>query len=211
MSVYERSIVMYRKTLSVITCSLLMAIVPNAWAQHGHGEEGEHGKPAKFVMPKTFKAGMREIEHRLHEIAELIEHKELDEVHAQADVIMKVGKMMGQLALKKDSGVPRTAVKEINLAGKALAAHFDAIDKAGDSGDLYGTKRVFHEMIEVAETLYQYAPNYACPMKCEGKKTYGKSETCRKCGMNLKVVKFHIGHEDEPGEKHDKHDKHDDD
>ena len=55
---------MYRKTLSVVTCSLLMAIVPDALAQHGHEEEGEHGKPAKFVMPKTYKAGMREIEQR---------------------------------------------------------------------------------------------------------------------------------------------------
>lgn len=197
---------MYRKTLSVIVCSLVMAIVPGAWAQHGHGDEKGHGKHAKFTMPTTYQAGMREIEHRLHEIAELIEHKELDEVHAQADVILKVGKMMGQLALKKDSGVPRTAVKEINLAGKALAAHFDAIDKAGDSGDLRGTEKVFHEMIEVAETLYEYAPNYACPMKCEGKKTYGKSGKCPKCSMKTQAVKFHLGHEDEPGKKHDEHD-----
>ncbi len=186
---------MYRKTLSVITCSLLMAIVPDTWAQHGHGQEHGHGKPAEFVMPTTYKGGMREIEHRLHEIAELIEHKELESVHAQADVIRKVGKMMGQLALKKDSGVPRTAVKEVNLAGKALAAHFDAIDKAGDSGDLRGTKKVYHEMIEVAETLQKYAPKeYTCPMTCEGEKTYDKPGKCPTCGMKLQDVKSHMDH-----------------
>lgn len=188
---------MYRKTLSVITCSLLMAIVPDVRAQHGHGEgeEGEHGKPAEFVMPTTYKGGMREIEHRLHEIAELMESGELEAVHAQADVIRKVGKMMGQLALKKDSGVPRTAVREINLAGKALAAHFDAIDKAGDSGDLRGTKKVYHEMVEVAETLQKYAPKeYKCPMSCEGEKTYDKQGKCPKCGMKLQDVKSHLDH-----------------
>lgn len=184
---------MYRKTLSVITCSLLMANVPDAWAQHEHGEE--HGKPAEFVMPTTYKGGMREIEHRLHEIAELIENKKLVAVHAQADVIRKVGKMMGRLALKKDSGVPRTAVKEVNLAGKALAAHFDAIDKAGDSGDLRGTKKLYHEMIEVAETLQKYAPKeYTCPMTCEDEKTYDKPGECPKCGMKLQDVKSHMDH-----------------
>ena len=186
---------MYRKTLSVITCSLVMAAAPVAWAQHGHGEGEGHGKPAEFVMPTTYQGAMREIEHRLHEIAELIEHQELGAVHAQAEVIRKVGKMMGQLALKKGSGVPRTAVREINLAGKALAAHFDAIDKAGDSGDLPGTKKVYHEMVEVAETLQKYAPKeYECPMKCEGDKTYDKPIKCPECGMKLQDVESHMDH-----------------
>ena len=42
---------------------------------------------------------------------------------------------------------------------------------------------------------------YACPMKCEGDKTYEKPGTCPKCGMNLKekVVKKdeHEGHNHE--------------
>jgi Cu2+-exporting ATPase len=29
---------------------------------------------------------------------------------------------------------------------------------------------------------------YACPMKCEGNKTYDKPGKCPKCGMNLKLV-----------------------
>ncbi len=42
---------------------------------------------------------------------------------------------------------------------------------------------------------------YACPMKCEGDKTYEKPGSCPKCGMNLKekVVKKdeHEGHNHE--------------
>ncbi len=38
---------------------------------------------------------------------------------------------------------------------------------------------------------------YACPMKCEGDKTYDKEGKCPKCGMNLKEMKTgddHSGH-----------------
>ena len=30
---------------------------------------------------------------------------------------------------------------------------------------------------------------YACPMKCEGDKTYDKAGSCSKCGMDLTEVK----------------------
>ncbi len=32
------------------------------------------------------------------------------------------------------------------------------------------------------------AGTYACPMKCEGEKTYDKAGKCPKCGMNLKEI-----------------------
>lgn len=38
---------------------------------------------------------------------------------------------------------------------------------------------------------------YACPMKCEGDKTYDKAGSCPKCGMDLKEMKHsddHAGH-----------------
>lgn len=31
---------------------------------------------------------------------------------------------------------------------------------------------------------------YACPMKCEGDKTYDKPGSCPKCGMDLKEMKI---------------------
>ncbi len=168
--------------------------------EHGAGEEHEHGTPAKFVMPTTYRRAVREIEHRLHEISELMESKELEAVHAQADVIRTVGGVIGQLALKADSGVPRDAVREVNLAGRALAAKFDAIDRAGDSGDLPGTKKVYDEMVKLAETLQEYAPKiYACPMRCEDKKTYDNPGKCPKCDMTLQDVDSHLDHDAKHG------------
>jgi hypothetical protein len=168
----------------------LTATVPLALAQHGHGQGEEHGKPVEFKMPTTYKAAVAEIEHRLHEIDELIQSKQLAKVHAEADVIQKVAKVVGQLAAKPDSGVPKDGVKEINLAGKDLAGKFDAIDKAGDSGDLAGTQKVYDEMLKITGTLKKYVPKeFACPMKCEGDKTYPAPGKCPKCGMALQEVK----------------------
>ncbi|MEK6676466.1 MAG: heavy metal-binding domain-containing protein [Planctomycetota bacterium] len=174
---------------------------PLAWAQHGHGEQGhDHGKPVEFKMPTTYSDAVSEIEHRLHEISELMSSKQLAKVHAEADVIQKVAKVIGQLALKEGSGVPKEAVKDVNLAGKDLAAKFDAIDKAGDSGDLAGTKKVYEEMVKIAETLAKYAPKtYQCPMKCEGQKTYNQPAKCPKCGMDVQDVKAHADHEAKHG------------
>ncbi|MCK6485897.1 MAG: hypothetical protein L6R00_17355 [Phycisphaerae bacterium] len=184
---------MFRSALVVTITFALGPAVPLALAQHeqhGGGKHGEeHGKPAQFKMPATYKEGVAEIQHRLHEIEELIASKELDQVHAQADVIQKVGNVLGQLALKRDSGVPKDAIKVVNKAGRELAAKFDAIDKAGDSGDLAGTRRVYEEMVSVTATLQKYvAKAFACPMKCEGGKTYSSPGTCPKCGMALKEV-----------------------
>ncbi len=189
---------MFGRAMLISVVSLAMAPVV-ALAQHGqHGEE--HGKPAEFKMPTTYKAGVEEIEHRLHEIAELMELKQLAKVHAEADVIQKVAKVIGQLALKEGSGVPKEAVKDINLAGKDLASKFDAIDKAGDSGDAAGTKKIYDDMAKIAETLAKYAPKvYQCPMRCEGEKTYDKPGKCPKCGMDLQDVKSHTDHEAKHG------------
>ncbi|MBA5868184.1 MAG: hypothetical protein GDA67_15935 [Nitrospira sp. CR1.3] len=143
-----------RKVIVVMTL-LLGPTVPMALAQHEHGE-GEHGKPTAFKMPTTYKGAVEEIQNRLHEIDELIVSKDLDKVHSEAEVIQKVGNVVGQLALKADSGVPKSAVKEVNKAARELAAKFDAIDKAGDSGDAAGTQKVYNEMVKLAATLQKY-------------------------------------------------------
>ena len=65
-----------------------------------------------------------------------------------------------QLALKDGSGVPREAVREINLTAKDLAAKFGPIDEAGDSGDLAGTQTVYDEMVALFETLEKHAPDH---------------------------------------------------
>ncbi len=36
---------------------------------------------------------------------------------------------------------------------------------------------------------------YLCPMKCELEKTYDKPGKCPKCGMDLKKLENHEGHE----------------
>ena len=164
-----------------------------AFSQQPHGHE--HGKPADFKMPTTFKEAVNEIRMRLHEIDELITTKKLEDVHGQAEVIQKVGNIVGQLSLKSDSGVPREAVKEVNKAGRELANMFDAIDKAGDSGDAAGTRKLHSDMVKLSDVLYNYSPkDFACPMKCEGQKIYPTAQKCPVCGMALQDVNAHQDH-----------------
>ena len=191
------------KKFGVVLTMVFSMAAPSARAQHQPGDEKkghDHGKSVELIMPTTYKGAMDEIEHRMHEISELIEDKKLDQVHPEAEAIQKVAKVIGRLALKDDSGVPKEAVKEVNVAGKDLAAKFDAIDKAGDAGDLVGTKKVFDEMTSLTAVLAKYAPKvYQCPMKCEGEKTYDKPVKCPKCGMDLQDVKSHLDHEAKHG------------
>ncbi len=183
---------------SMISLSALV-VAPYARAQHSHAG-GEHGKPVEFVMPTDLKSAVREIDLRMHEISELITLRELEQVHAQADVIQKVGKVIGQLALKPESGVPKEAIKEINLAGKELAAKFDAIDKAADAGDAQGTRQVYAEMQKLVEVLHKYVPKeYTCPMRCESEKSYAAPGECPKCGMQLSELRAHADHEPKHG------------
>jgi len=185
---------MFDRRMIVAATLMVSAGVPIAIAQpqeHGHS----HGKPADFKMPTTYKAAVAEIRMRLHEIDELISTKKLADVHGQAEVIQKVGNVVGQLALKSDSGVPRTAIKEVNKAGRGLANKFDAIDNAGDTGDAAGTRKLHAEMVNLADVLYKYSPkDFACPMKCEGEKIYPANQKCPKCGMDLQDVNAHQDH-----------------
>jgi hypothetical protein len=189
---------MQGRLMLCLCVSVVVGFVPGARAQHQH--EHEDFAPAKFEPPTTYRQAVEEIEHRLHLIEELMASKKLAEVHPQADVIQKVAKLVGQLALKADSGVPKDAVKEVNLAGKDLAARFDPIDKAADSGNADGTRKVYDEMVGLAELLSKYIPRvYSCPMKCEGEKTYSQAGDCPKCGMHLTRLKEHMDHEPKYG------------
>lgn len=140
-------------------------------------------------MPTSYASAVQAIDARMKNISRFIDSKKLDAVHAEAEVIRDVAKGLAQLALKADSGVPKEAVKEINITGKALADKFEAIDEAGDSGNLEATRKVYQEMVALHATLMKYVPEaYQCPMKCEGDKTYAKPGECPMCHMHLKKL-----------------------
>ncbi len=126
-------------------------------ANHDGHEADEHaGGEVEFTEPRTYAEAIHVIHEQLERIDGLIESRTLDRVHAEAAVIRDVANSLAKLALHQDSGIPRDAIREINLTARDLAATFDPIDEAGDSGDLAGTQKVYDEMIELFETLEQY-------------------------------------------------------
>ena len=126
---------------------------------HGHAEGG-HGEPIEFSAPQTYAHAVEAIHAQLQKIENLIATGGLDRVHAEAAVIRDIANGIGQLALKAGSGVPRAAVREINLTAKDLAAAFGPIDQAGDSGNLAGTQIVYDQMVVLFETLQKHAPDH---------------------------------------------------
>ena len=136
----------------------------HAEAGHDEAEEGEHeqghGEEAEFTEPNNYAEAIHVIHGQLGKIKALMASGELDQVHAEAAVIRDVANTLAKFALAEDSGVPRDAVKPINLAARSLAATFEAIDEAGDSGDLAGTQKVYDEMVELFESLEQYVEEH---------------------------------------------------
>ena len=122
--------------------------------------EGGHGEPVEFSAPQTYAHAVEAIHAQLEKIEKLIATGGLDRVRAEAAVIRDIANGIGQLALKAGSGVPREAVREINLTAKDLAATFGPIDQAGDSGNLAGTRIVYDQMVALFETLEKYAPDH---------------------------------------------------
>ena len=122
--------------------------------------EGGHGEPVEFSAPQTYSHAVEVIHAQLEKIEKLMATGGLDRVHAEAAVIRDIANGIGRLALKDGSGVPREAVREINLTAKDLAAKFGPIDEAGDSGDLAATQTIYDEMIALFETLEKYAPDH---------------------------------------------------
>jgi len=188
---------------ALITAAAALAVAaPPALAQHSdaHGQPDKHGQAGgRHESPKSYTEAIAEIDERLENIDRLIKARNLDTVHAEAQVIVDVANTLAQLALKPDSGVARESIKEINKTAKELAARFDPIDKAGDSGDEAGTRKVYAEMVALQATLRKFAPaaaaagehahdSYSCPMRCEGDKAYDNPGQCPVCKMNLKKL-----------------------
>lgn len=121
-----------------------------------HAEGDAHGEEVEFTEPRTYTEAIHVIHEQLEKINSLMGSGTLDRVHAEAAVIRDVANTLAKFALQDDSGIPRDAIREINLAARDLAATFDPIDKAGDSGDLAGTQKVYDEMLKLFETLEKY-------------------------------------------------------
>jgi len=183
------------KTRSVTT--LLAAIAAAAvWAtpvcaQHDHGGGGqpghEHGPAAK--APDSYKDAVKQIHDRLEEVGEAIEKGDMDAAHDEADAAGTIGKALGALALKADSGVPKDKVRDVNLAGREIAAQADALHEAVEKNDKAAVKAAYDAMNKALETLGEFvSAQYVCPMHCEGSKTYGAPGKCPVCKMDLKKV-----------------------
>ena len=140
-----------------VTILVLSSIVILGCGKGHDDDHEEHGEAKAFTEPQSYTEAVSVIHHQLEKIEKLIDTRQLGKGHAEAAVIRDVADDLAKLAAKKDSGVPSAAIREINLSAKDLGAKFGPIDKAGDSGNLSGTRKVYDEMVALFETLEKYA------------------------------------------------------
>lgn len=141
--------------LAMLAIGTAAYVITPASAQHG--EEGHHENDSgEFVMPASYADAIHVLHEQLEKIESLIGSGRLDRVHAEAAVIRDVAKGLARLALDRESGIPRAAIRDINLTARELAAMFEPIDEAGDSGNLSGTQTVFEEMVALFESLEEH-------------------------------------------------------
>ena len=146
--------------LIIWTVSLVLGLTclpAVASEQDHHAQDSDAPGAAHMTAENDYSAAVRSLDPHLDRIAELIESEQLADLHKAAEPIKAIAKTLAKLAFSDDSGVPKGDVRQINLTAKALAATWDKIDEAGDSGDLDASKKVYQEMVDLIHTLKQYA------------------------------------------------------
>jgi hypothetical protein len=141
-------------------------------AGHGH----DHGMA--YVEPTTYAQAMRLIGTRLSYIESMAAAGLWDETHADTDAIAAAGRVLGRLALAKDSGVARAAVKDVNVGGKALAEAATAMHDALHEGKIDEGKKRFERLRTVYAEIAKAAPAaYTLSVTPKGEVTAGAPVT----------------------------------
>lgn len=170
--------------------SLMAQPAPATQSQPAHNHSH-----AEVTTPTNFSAALRAISDHMADLARELGGQNLDAAHEHSDAINSLAKSLGALAFKPDSGVPKEKIKEINKAGKALADACDEVHDASEKHDIGAANLAHARMKERHALLVALAPDdavalaatYACPMHCEGDKTYSKPGNCPDCNMHLKL------------------------
>lgn len=139
------------KSLLVPVMLVFALTAPAALADEDH----DHKHDTKVA--DNYSAAVGQIHHALAKIKQLVESGKLKQVHGDADAIVAVCKALPELALKEGSGVPKEAVKEVNLASKELAKAADAAHSASDKGNLEETKKAHALMLPLFEKIKKHA------------------------------------------------------
>lgn len=156
----------FSKGLLAVALAVVVLLAPFSAGAEEHPGKGsmpgmDHGTPAKvekeeIKVPPTFSEAIAAVVERRDNIAKQIESGKLDGLHKEGEVIKKIAESLVKLASNKDSGVAKADIREINLTAKALAAQYEPLDEAGDSGKKEESQKVFDKMVKLIETLSKF-------------------------------------------------------
>lgn len=129
----------------------------------------DHGGGMAYVEPKSYGEAMRLIGRRIAIVQSMADAGKWDETHDDAEAIANAAKLLGKLALPKESGVARPAVKDVNVGGKAIAEAIGEMHDAADAGKMEDAAKKFERVKTVFGEISKAAPaTYGLTLTPEG-------------------------------------------
>lgn len=103
--------------------------------------------------PKSYADAVKNIQDRMKSIDTAIKAGKFKDTHPDAEAIIAVTKLLGELALADGSGVPKDKVKEVNKSAKDLAEMTDMFHDAADAGKADEAKGHYDHMVKLVESI----------------------------------------------------------
>lgn len=122
--------------------------------KHEHDNDKAHAQGHHHeANPETYSTGIKQLDHELQEIQELLAAGKIKETHEACEIIAEICEQLPRLAMEKNSGVPKDAIKTINQTQKQLAAKAREGHEAGEAGNIDKLKSIHGEMVVLVKTL----------------------------------------------------------
>jgi hypothetical protein len=179
--------------LAVAMGGLAIHAVGHSMMHSGHGshEGGPGHDHAEAAPPATYAEAVARVRGLIEKMEASLAKGAVDPgLHEDAHQVDDLGRVLGRLALKADSGVAARDVKGINLAGKALARAADELHEAADAGKPAAELTPLLAKVKAAASGIGVPGDndWVCEMHCEGEKVYARAGACPVCGMALSRV-----------------------
>lgn len=164
---------------------------------HAHGDHDHGHDHAPLPKVTTVVELLTELRARDAAIKKQIDTGTIGKIHDDAYVITELAAAAGKTALA-DSAIARDRVRDINIAGKALADFADELHIIADKGDMPATKAKHAGLTALIDKVAGAAAlssaaglevgPYVCDMHCEPGKTSPTPAICPVCKMAFKPV-----------------------
>jgi hypothetical protein len=163
-------------------------LISPAFGQHVRDRAPQvPGSPARVPLP--FAQSYALVRDSIERLKAAVDSRNIAEAHAQADAAGDGASDLLATIRTPESRVPKDRFDDAERAAREIIAAADELHVFAERGDLRGCGEEYMRMRRAMRTLTPFAaPEYCCPMHCEGAKVYAAPGKCPVCEMDLKRI-----------------------